>query len=480
MAGGPEDPHLTTQAVRSRKALRSGGLIAALSIAIGCLILGCGDENPDRRPVGTLADLREMRDREDVNVLFVLIDTLRADRLRVYGYDRETSPAMDYLALTGIRFAENRAQSSWTKSSMASLWTGLYPVRTGVVKHKNALAEAAVMPAELLSDAGFVTAGIWRNGWVAPNFGFSQGFEIYQTPSGKQAPASMRQEARAGRIDGTDIDILFSAIEFVRAHQDKRWFLYLHMMDVHQYVASENTAIFGNTYSDSYDNSILWTDSQLGELLMELYRLGLEDNTLIVVASDHGEAFGEHGSEGHARDLYQEVILTPLIISLPFKLNPPAVIHSRTQNVDIWPTVLEMLGIEGPADVDGISRVPLLLGEKDPESEARVAQDQGFAQLDRNWGKLESVPSTIVSVREGNLRLIHDTDDPERDQLFDIAMDPGESRNLHKTRTDESNRLRETARAHLGLDTPWEGGAPEVEIDEMHLRQLRALGYSIE
>jgi len=458
------------------------GLLIAAAFLVGAyLIWGGGDENPDDRPTGTVEDLRTLRERDDINVLFVLIDTLRADRLRSYGYDRETSPALDYLALTGIRFAENRAQSSWTKSSMASLWTGLYPVRTDVVQHVDALADEAETPAELFAEAGYVTAGIWRNGWVAPNFGFSQGFEIYQTPVGQQAPADMRQKARAGRIDGTDIDVIFSAMEFIRAHRDQRWFLYLHMMDVHQYISTENTAIFGNSYSDSYDNSILWTDSQLGELLMALYRMDLAKKTVIVVASDHGEAFGEHGSEGHARDLYPEVVLTPFIISLPFKLNPPAVVYSRTQNIDIWPTVLDMLGISGPPDVDGISRLPLLLDEeKDLEPEALRARDLGFAQLDRNWGKLEEAPSTIVAVREGNLRLIHDTDDQDLDQLFDIVADPGEVRNLAESHSNDLERLREEAQHHLESGTPWEGGAPEVEIDEMHLRQLRALGYSVE
>ena len=101
----------------------------------------------------------------------------------------------------GVRFVRHRAQSSWTKNSMASLWTSLYPERTGILRHDHAVPDEARMPAELLKDAGFATAGIWRNGWVAPNFGFSQGFEIYLSPLTRSSPKDIRRKARAGRIE---------------------------------------------------------------------------------------------------------------------------------------------------------------------------------------------------------------------------------------------------------------------------------------
>ena len=122
----------------------------------------------DARPLGTPADLEQLRERSDLNLLFVLIDTLRADRLSSYGYARETSPAIDELARTGIRFAQQQSQSSWTKCSMASLWTGLYPVRTGVTRAPEAVSPDARMPAEILRDAGYRTYAIWRNGWIGP------------------------------------------------------------------------------------------------------------------------------------------------------------------------------------------------------------------------------------------------------------------------------------------------------------------------
>lgn len=458
---------------RRSKWLVVGILVAALSgVAYWFLV---ANASPDDRPEGTLADIASLRDRDDLNVLFVVIDTLRSDRLSAYGYERGTSPTLDYLSQTGVRFDQHRAQSSWTKSSMASLWTGLYPIRTDVLRHTDAVPEVAVLPAEIFQEAGFVTGGIWRNGWVAPNFGFSQGFDIYQSPAGQQAPASMRSEAKAGRIDGTDIDLVFTATEFMRSNMDERWLLYLHFMDVHQYISTEETAVFGSTYSDIYDNSILWTDSQFGEIIMELYRLGLASKTLIVVVSDHGEAFGEHGAEGHARDLFSEVTRTPFILSFPFRMLQSGVVRSQTENVDVWPTVLDMLGLPGLEEPDGQSRVELLLGRQ-----PIPRLDLGFAQLDRNWGQLEKEESALLAVRKGSLRFIHDVEDPERDLLYDIDMDPAEQRNIKDERAAEVQELLEEAERHLALDPLWRGGSESVEIDEMQMRQLRALGYSIE
>jgi glucan phosphoethanolaminetransferase (alkaline phosphatase superfamily) len=116
----------------------------------------------DRRAQGDPTQIAELHTRDDVNLLFILIDTLRSDRLGVYGYERDTSPTIDALAATGVRFARQMSQSSWTKCSMASLWTGLYPVRTDVTRSPQAVAPGALMPAEILRDAGFNTFALWR------------------------------------------------------------------------------------------------------------------------------------------------------------------------------------------------------------------------------------------------------------------------------------------------------------------------------
>lgn len=455
----------------------------ALAVSLGAsalLIVGCGgdqtlDYSFDTRPIGQLSDSATLADRDDLNVVFILIDTLRADHMSSYGYERETTPVMDYLAATGVRFDRHRAQSTWTKTSMASLWTSLYPQRADVLTHRDAVSEEARMPAEVFRDNGYYTVGIWRNGWVAPNFGFRQGFEIYLTPVPRQAPDAMRTRPVAGRIDGTDIDGIFAAGEFLRVNQDRRFFLYVHLMDVHQYITIEEAALFGTSFEDSYDNAVRWEDQQVGEILNQLFRLDLAKKTLVMIVADHGEAFGEHGIEGHARDLHHEVTNTPWIIGFPFQLEEGVVFEHPTQNVDVMPTLFDLVGFEPPDPTDGKSRARWMTDGFTPDF-----PDRDYAHLDRTWGRTQQDPDPIVAVRDGGYRLIHDVNDPKRDLLYDVRSDRAETVDIASQSPAILNTLRETAQEYLAKEPAWEGGAPEIELDEMSLRQLRALGYSIE
>lgn len=469
---------------RNRWSLEPGCLFPAVLgqgfafFVLALCVTGCREAPSDAfdtRKVGTLEDVAALASRDDLNVVFVLIDTLRADRMGSYGYERATTPVLDYFAGRGLRFADHRAQSSWTKTSMASLWTGLYPQRTDVLTYNDTLAPAARLPAEIFQEAGYFTAGIWRNGWVAPNFGFQQGFDYYVTPSARLAPQALRQKPIAGRIDGTDIDAIYTAIEFLRANRDRRFFLYMHLMDVHQYISTEETAIFGHTYSDAYDNALRWTDEQIGELMAELFRLSLQDRTLVVFASDHGEAFGEHGSEGHARDVHYEVVVTPFILSFPFKLDPGIVIEQRTENVDVWPTVLELVGLPSMKETDGKSRAGWLTGDR-----AADPSPVSISHLDRSWGQPKMDPNPVIGVQEGDYRLLHDANHPENDLLFEVGSDPRERKNVAAEAPDALAKLQDRAKLYLKGKTPWDGGAPEIELDDLSLRQLRALGYSID
>jgi len=456
--------------------------IAAIALVAAGLWQFFGGEGgrADPRPIGTIEDVLALRDRTDLNVLFVLVDTLRADRLGNYGYERDTSPNIDALAATGIRFAQQVSQSSWTKCSMASLWTGLYPARTRSLRAYDVISEEATMPAERFRDAGFRTAAVWRNGWVAPNFGFSQGFEIYLNPRGQRRPRMNQVDSPNITLEGSDALIIDSAREFLRVHGQERWFLYLHMMDVHQYTYSEDAALFGTSYSDSYDNSIRWVDSLLGHLFSELEERGLRENTVIVFASDHGEAFGEHGGEGHARNVYGEVTTTPLIMSFPFRLEPGIVVEARSENVDIWPTVLELLGLPALPDVDGRSLVPQIVaalgGETPPDSDG-VA----FAQLDQSWGRDGVAPQPMIAVNQGRWRLMFRAGFPKRTELYDKWADPREQRNVAREEPEVTEALKERAVAYLNSPAPpWGADAPSIEIDEMQLNQLRALGYGVQ
>ncbi len=457
---------------RARVAVALGGAAILVGVALSMVEIRLPS-----RPVRSIDALDELREQDDLNVFFLLVDTLRADRLHTYGYARATSPTMDDLTSTGVRFEDVGAQSSWTKTSMASLWLGAYPARTGILRSEHAIPEAAVLPAEILSEAGFRTIGIWRNGWVANNFGFAQGFDVYFRPQ----PARRALEVRRGNpsahpLLGTDLDATEAAVEFMASHRNERLFLYLHYMDVHQYVYDEGSALFGTDYGDAYDNAIHWTDRNVNRLLAEADRLGLLERTLVVLASDHGEAFYEHGGEGHARNLYREVTRTPLLLWLPFRLEREIVVREPVENVDIWPTILDLLGLPPLPGAQGRSLVPLIRAAAAGDAPAAGGRP-AFAQLDRTWGRPEESPRPLVAVQRGSLRLFHDAAPGGADELYDLAADPGEKLDLAARRPDEAAALRDEARAYLATPLPDWGGPEARELDEMHLNQLRALGY---
>jgi arylsulfatase A-like enzyme len=441
-----------------------------------------GDADP--RPLGTAEDIEALSQRDDVNVLFILIDTLRADRLGSYGYDRDTSPALDVLADRGVRFANTLSQSSWTKCSMASLWTGFYPVRTGVTRFDHKTPAEAIMPAEILRDAGFRTTALFRNGWVSGYFGFDQGFEVYDRPASRRPPPSVRLENPTVKAGGSDLDATSSAKEFLRIHGKERWFLYMHLMDIHEYLYSEDTALFGSDYTDVYDNSIRWTDEALGAFFSYLASEGYLENTLVVIASDHGEAFGERGFEGHARQVYKESTHVPLIFGFPFRLEGGAVVDVQTRNIDIWPTVLDLLGLPAIEGADGRSLVPQILasvrGEEQPELDAPA-----FAFLDQNWGNRNEDEEPTVAVAQGDYRYVMR---PTRKyapggqlQLFHLSNDEAELDDLLLSEPEVAENLRALAESFVedSPPAPWGVETPTLEMNEIQLNQLRALGYAL-
>lgn len=463
-----------------RRLLESRSFYAiALALMLGAFALSQVRVQTNSRPMASLEAIGQLGEIEDLNIVFILIDTLRADRLSAYGYGRETSPTIDALAADGLRFARHMSQSSWTKCSMASMWTAHYPVRTGVTRSADAISPEARMPAEILGEAGYDTYALWRNAWVGPSFGFSQGFEVYHSPRASKVPPSVRREKPTVGMAGTDQDITLSATEFLRTHGEKKFFLYLHLMDVHQYVYDEDSALFGTRYSDIYDNSIRWVDRLVGGVIDDLDRRGLRDKTLIVLASDHGEAFGEHGREGHARDVYSEVVTTPLIISFPFRLPEPLVVDFVSENVDLWPTLLDLLDLPPIEGANGRSLVP--------EIRATIAgevldAEPRYAHIDQSWGRTEEEPQPMVAVTEGPYRLVYREAGrgPRRAELYAYQPEQEETRRIDAEEPEVRRRMIELAKAYLESEPPPWGDAPEVELDDAQLQQLRALGYEIE
>ena len=225
-------------------------------------------------------------------------------------------------------------------------------------------------------------------------------------------------------------------------------------------------------------------DSLLAELFTVFEQKDLTQRTVVVIASDHGEEFFEHGGEGHQRTLYSEVLDVPLIVGLPFRILPGIVVEEPVENVDIWPTVFDLLGLPPTQGADGRSLVPLIQAAatqpatSPPASNGRPASTRpSFAMLDLTWGERDRGSHPLVSVTQGTMTLIDALFAPDQAQLFDLAADPGEQHDLAAANPEGVAALRRTRDEILArppLDVP-----VTVELDKMRLEQLRALGYAV-
>jgi iduronate 2-sulfatase len=252
--------------------------------------------------------------------------------------------------------------------------------------------------------------------------------------------------------------------------------LYLHYMDVHQYAYDDEAAAqgFGSSISDYYDSSIRWVDFNLLSLLSELDALDLLKKTLVVVAADHGEAFREHGNEGHATNLYQEAVSVPLLFMLPFRLEQELVVEPVVRNVDIWPTILDLAGLPPLPQTDGVSLVPLMQAAAKQEA---VATPHSISYLDQTWGRIDGEPAPLVSIRNDSQRLMHRPKKPDASEIYDLAKDPREQRNLRGSPPEWAEALEAELETRLEEPIPWT--PTEVKVNDMERNQLRALGYLI-
>jgi arylsulfatase A-like enzyme len=449
------------------------------------LVLGISSQfklRPPPRPVGGLPELAALRERHDLNVIFLVVDALRADRLGAAGYPRPTTPHLDALASSGVRFAKTRAPSSWTKPAMASILTATSPTSNHILRWEDTVPEAATLPAEVFKAAGLRTLGLYRNEWLAPGFGFGQGFDNYHVPHAlKDSPTMRRAEGNPGnRLLGSDADLTQPAKQFLQTFGRERFFLYLHYMDVHQYASDASVPSFGTSHADQYDSAIVWVDQNIAELVQELERLDLARRTVIVITADHGEEFGEHGGEGHGRTLYREVVDVPWILVLPFRLERGLVMQEAVSSLDVFPTLFDLMGLPPLPGAQGRSARPLLEAALGGAAASAEAPAPAFAALDRTWGQRKAAPDRIVSISTADERLIRALDVPAPIQRFDLARDPGETSNVADADPALRDRLLGLLSTELSRPPVAWGSAPPVELDRMQLEQLRALGYVVQ
>jgi arylsulfatase A-like enzyme len=423
--------------------------------------------------------------RRPPHVFVYLIDTLRADHLGAYGYPRPTSPHIDAFAREAARFANAVAQTSWTRPAVASLFTGLHPPAHGVVRADRALAPDLPTLPEVLQGLGYQTWGIVTNGNVAPAFGFGRGFERYHYLP-ERHPVEMHQ--LSDRVNELAFDWL------AERNDERPLFFYLHTSDPHSpytprapfrerlapevrdpgagsrahmrrlQLGEQLGAQAGADVRALYDAEIAFNDASFGAFLEKLRELDLYADSLIVLLSDHGESFAEHGSWQHGTTLYGEVLEIPLVIRLPGGRGSGRVLHELARQVDLLPTLLDLLGREPPAALEGRSLLPLFDG-------GAAAPVTAFAHLARRRGEWESALHTDHKL----IRTRAAADGAERVRLYDLAADPLERRDL-AARDPVWRGYLLSQLAHQRA-RPRREEAPAAAMDPELRERLRALGY---
>ncbi|UCE84809.1 MAG: sulfatase [Deltaproteobacteria bacterium] len=390
--------------MRPARSARARGRRLGLLASIAAALSACGAEAPASR-----------------NLLLVSVDTLRADRLGAWGYERPSSPNLDALARESVVFEDARAPSSWTLPSLASLMTGFEVSTHRCWNFASRLDGSFTTLAEILGEAGFDTAWIGSHTFLAEKYGLQQGFADYDAELIDPVTIESHEAITSPRITDKAIAWLDG-----RAGVADRWFLWAHYFDPHErYLEHEGVSErFGTeTKSDLYVGEIAFTDAAIGRLLDHLRESGLSPETLVVFTADHGEEFGEHGLTGHGFHLYREVVHVPL--ALRAAGFPARRVETLVGLVDVLPTVLELLGVPAPDGLAGRSLVPAMRGQHLPPRPV-LQELRLFADVD----SIEADGWKLVRRRKAGVL-----------RLFDRSQDPGERRNLASARPEVRERL---------------------------------------
>ncbi|MEZ5330851.1 MAG: sulfatase-like hydrolase/transferase [Thermoanaerobaculia bacterium] len=426
---------------------RSATLLVALATAVSALLSGCSR-------------------REPWNVLLVTFDTTRADHLGPYGDRDVRTPTLDALAAEGVLFEEATSAVPITMPSHTTILTGEYPLGHGVRDNGNFVLspEVTTLP-EVLRARGWHTAAAVGGFPLVARFGLNQGFELYDDRlrrkdddylgrSGR-GPSLYFEERRAGRVAE-------ALLPWLRREEHRPFFAWMHFYDPHQ--PFDPPPPYDQLFAaDPYSGEISYADEVLGDVLGELRRLGLWERTVVVFTADHGEGRGQHREMTHSYLVYQTTQHVPLILRIP---GGPAGLRvsERVSSVDIAPTILDLLGVEVPASMQGTSLVGLF-DDSRPEPRARPFYAETLSPwLSQGWGEQRAL-------FEDGWKYIHGP----RPELYHLDEDPQELHDLAAADPERATAMRETLAAFVERHATASSVASPVDEDTR--AQLQALGY---
>jgi arylsulfatase A-like enzyme len=413
-----------------------------------------------------------------LNLLLIAVDTLRADHLGAYGYERPTSPRIDRFFGGAIVFDDAHATSSWTLPSFASLMTSTHSATHKCWQFESQLDPSFTTLAEVLRDAGYHTAAMTSHIFFRTSYGLGQGFDDYD----ESLNLGFHQSHRA--ISSPPVTERALAFLDRQANMEERrtWFLWVHYFDPH-IGYNEHPGVteeFGRETVDRYDGEIAFTDAHIGRLLDRLSDTALIDDTVVVILADHGEEFGEHGGKYHGLTLFREVERVPLAIRVPGLL--PRRVTDTVSLVDFMPTVLDLLQIEAPeTPMAGRSLLGLMRGVTMASSGA-VLESRLYLRKGANLqAYVTSRWKLIVEMPKRATRMPHGESPPgTKVMLFDRVQDPGETRDVAAQHGDvvaELMRHLDDSLTSAQNDASFFVAAPAQDLSEESIDALRALGY---
>ena len=460
---------------------------AVVVAAAICLAFGCARSESEA----------QARPGKLQGAVLILLDTVRADHLSCYGYDRLTSPHIDALARDGVRFERVIAPSPWTLPSVVALLTGEYAERVLPGKLTRSLPE-------VFQRAGFSTAAVTEGGFVSTAFGLDRGFGFFKE---EQGAIQLLGRHRPGDRDARGgIEQTFErAKQWLSRHREERFFLLIHSYEPHApysrrtFAAGMDSGVVGPVFRVSslsalqtgqivlsdeeieyiralYDGGILESDRHIGEFLAFLEETGLSDRTLVVVTSDHGEELGDQypastGDHGHS--LRDPLLTVPLVLYDPTHDYAVREVSAQVRLLDTVPTIAEILGVTIDRAIDGSSLVPLMNGS-DSEDRLALASQTRRGPLRASVRTLGFKFITTLGPGRGTIPLLPE---PPPQQLYDLVADPEESRNLVADRPELAQMLLRI------LDERFSGFRETLEPETTHgidpavLERLKSLGY---
>ncbi len=443
------------------------------------------------------------------NILIIVLDALHAPHMSLYGNPKSTTPFLDRLAKENVYFEYALSQETSTLPSVMSYFTGMIPNRHLDLKGRPSIPENAPTLATEFRKAGFDTALFTDNPFLSSQGGVHRGFDSAKV-------YDFRSEGKKGeyfRGTQTSEEMLKDVKKWIGAATEKPWLCYLHVLRPHNpyfgstsynmrfqgppQVTQEQLATIEKyvlswaflrmrgdrsrkfTCSESelsrilgmYHGNLNYADTYVEQLLSFLKTSGFSDDTLVIVTSDHGESFMEHGELLHATEPYEELIHVPLILALPSDERFSGK-HVRTpvQLVDLAPTLYELFDLPSPAGLSGESILPLL-ESKIPKPSLRMLYSQNFQ-------------SETVAVRKGSLKALvtwpADTEAPSRIEVYDLDQDAAELNNLAgnlKSLTKDQQELVAEAKSYFRTQQGDESTSEESDLSDEQEDQLRALGY---